>query len=520
MSCGICLELLRYPVTLGCGHSVCKPCILSAQRGGSGVNVLCPMCRAPSHFAAESAVAVNEALQRSVDVLRGDVAAKVPCQRCETTEATVDCADCSAKFCSSCCDLVHVGRLRSHRLEYSDAAVTGAHRPPVCPERGHDDYRLDLYCTDCNALLCVLCSQTASTHRAHNVVPVRQAAEVERVKLQRTLDAADRFRAELRDVSRALDSAVDDAERSTSSELEAFSRTITELIDALTQKRAQVTAEAQRRHKEETLKVRRAKEQVVNLASKLNDTVTVCQRAIANNAHIDIITGRVEMERQLGTSAPVVVPQMRPPQVHFAHYTDMMTAIDAISLDRQAAPIEQMPSAVLEASTIFQQRGFRFCKSTYNEVQLLHRGYSAVSAGKTWETVMCDALLSTGVHFFEVKLDRYDPSNGHNVIIGLVFDGGFELCEVIGEDTNSVGFNCGRGTKCVNGDFMVEYGTACAAGDVVGVKIDYNSGDVDYYRNGVSLGTAFTGLSRPCYAAVSLINSQQVSLMFPATVPS
>ena len=178
MSCASCLELLRYPVTLSCGHNLCKPCILQTQTGGGdGINVTCPMCAAPSHFDREGDMHVNAALQRSVDVLRGDAAAAVACSRCEETEATVECEDCAAKYCSACCDLIHVGKLRSHRLAYSDAAVATTKKPPQCDQRGHEDYRTDLYCTDCNVLLCVICAQTAATHRMHAVVPLRQASE-------------------------------------------------------------------------------------------------------------------------------------------------------------------------------------------------------------------------------------------------------------------------------------------------------------------------------------------------------
>jgi hypothetical protein len=518
MSCGTCLDLLRYPVTLSCGHSLCKPCILQQQQGGPGINAVCPLCSAPTHFEREADLKVNAALQRSVDVLRGDAAPMVACSRCETTEATVECEDCTAKFCSACSDLIHVGKLRSHRLAYSPGAIGASRKPPPCEQRGHEDYRMDLYCTDCNVLLCVICAQTAPTHRAHSVVPLRQAAEVEAKKLRATLEAADRFRAELRSVSKALDETTRECEQSTRAEVEAFEATVSDLLELITRRRDETIEAMLRAHRDEMLKVRRAKEQVVQLASMLNDAVGSCQRALAASAHVDIITGRVEMERQLGASAPVVVPQVKPPMIHFARFQDIVSGIDAIAVGHGTK--DSLPTAVLEATSIFQPRGFKFCKSTYNEVQLLNRGFSALSTGRTWETVMADTLLSVGTHFYEVRLDRYDASNGHNIVIGLVFDGGFELCEVLGEDSNSVGFNCGRGTKCVDGDFMQPYGQPCAAGDVVGVKINFNEGTVTYYRNGVSMGTAFTGLQRACYAAVSLINTQQVTLMFPATVPA
>ena len=518
-TCGICLELLKYPVSLQCGHAMCKPCILGANSGTNGINLLCPLCRAPSHFPSESDMPVNKTLQHSVDVLRGAAVPQMPCQRCETTEATVDCSDCSAKYCSACSDLVHIGKLKSHHVVYSTVAVHGASKAPPCPEAGHEAYRQDLYCSDCNVLLCVLCSQTTATHRSHNVIPLRQAAQVEAVKLRHTLDAAGNFRDELRKVSRSLDDALVDCEQRAQEEIQQFDATMQAVLDYLQKKRLEVTEKAKNLTIDESMKIRRTKEQILSLATKLNDTMSACHRAVALSADVDIITGRVEMERQLASQPPIVLPPVRVPQFHFPHYQALIAAVDEISVAEEQ-PKSAPPAAVLEASSIFAERGFRFCKSTYNEVQLTNRGLTAVSHTQGWETVMAETLLSVGTHYWEVKLDRYDAKNGHNVVVGLVFDGGFELCEVLGEDINSVGYNCGRGTKCVGGSFMEPYSQPAAQGDVIGVKVDYAQQSLEFYRNGRSMGVAYTGVARPAYAAVSMIQNQQVTLMFPHNVPA
>ena len=522
-TCPFCLDLVRYPVTLqGCGHCGCKACILSNQvsgASGGGINILCPLCRAPSHWDRESDMAVNAQMQSSVEVQRGEAEARVPCQRCEKVEATVDCADCNLKLCSGCSDLLHIGKLKSHRLAFSSAAVQTSRKAPFCDMPGHGEYRMDLFCTDCNCLLCVMCSQTSTTHRAHNVVPLREAADVERAKLRITLESAGKFRNELRDVSKNLDAAVTEMDKHTKEELAVFDNTISAIIKHLEQRRQTLIDQAKKIHVDETLRVRRAKEQVVKLASKLNETVFHCHRALQLGAHVDIITGRVEMERQLTGHAPIVVPQVRVPRFNIPRYQALVTAIDEANVGVDAASTK-LPNAVLEASAIFTQRGFKFCKSTYNEVQLFNRGLTAASTARTWETVMGDGLMTTGVSYWEVRLDRYDSSNGHNVVVGLVFDGGHELCEVLGEDTHSVGFNCGRGTKCFAGDFLQPFADPCNAQDVIGVKVDMVSGTVEVFRNAISLGVAFTGLVTPCYGAVSLINQQQVSLMFPMRVPA
>ena len=518
-TCAICLELLKFPVTLSCGHSLCKPCILGQNVGPHGVNILCPLCRAPSRFESEADMVVNRALQHSVDILRGAAVPQLPCQRCEATEATVDCSDCNAKYCSGCSDLVHIGKLKGHQLVYSTVAVHGTQKAPVCSEGGHESYRQDLYCSDCNVLLCVLCSQTTATHRSHNVVPLRQAAQVEAVKLRATLDAAAGFREELRKVSRGLDDTLVDCEQRAREEITQFDATMQAVIDYFQRKRAEVIDRAKTLTVDESLKIRRAKEQILSLATKLNDTMGACHRAVVLSADVDIITGRVEMERQLASQPPIVLPPVRVPQFHFPHYQALVASIDEISVSEEH-PKHAPPAAVLEAASIFQERGFRFCKSTYNEVQLTNRGLTAMCSTQGWETVMADTLLTVGTHYWEVKLDRYDAKNGHNVVVGVVFDGGFELCEVLGEDSNSVGFNCGRGTKCVNGNFMEPYAQPCQQGDVIGLKLCYAQQSLEFFRNGRSMGVAFTGLARPCYAAVSLIQQQQVTLMFPHNVPA
>jgi len=43
-SCSVCTDLLQDPVTLNCGHSFCRQCILDVANVG---NSLCPFCRKP-----------------------------------------------------------------------------------------------------------------------------------------------------------------------------------------------------------------------------------------------------------------------------------------------------------------------------------------------------------------------------------------------------------------------------------------------------------------------------------------
>ena len=518
MSCPACLDLLRFPVTLNCGHSVCKPCILGRNNQVGHIGITCPRCRTSSVVDNESDLKINAALQSAVDVMKGQAVPRIPCMRCETVEATVDCSECNAKYCSVCSDLVHVGRLKLHRLAYNVSAVQSTNKPPYCTQLGHEDYRTDLFCVDCKTLLCVVCSQVTTTHRSHTVVPLSEAADIERVKLRQTLGAAEKFRAELKHAVGRIDVATENHERSAQEEISMFDSCLAGLIQRLQEKRTALLENAKMLYEVEQAKLRHARDQLVTVASSLNDAMSTSQRALLLGTSTAIIRGCVEMEALLSRTDPVIIPDVRVPQFSFPHYQTLLASLEtaAVSLSAQ----EQVHGQVLEASSVFTKKHFKFVKSTFNELQFLNQGLTVSSRpGSSWETAMCDQLISTGVTYVEFNIEKSDTSNGHNIVVGLVFDGGYELCEVIGEDTNSVGFDLGRGTKCVGGDYFLPYAVPCGQGDVVGMKIDFELRKVDFYRNGDALGTAFTGLTKPCYAAVSLINQQQVTMMFPTKVP-
>eukprot|EP01059_Diplonema_ambulator_P004038 TRINITY_DN13731_c0_g3_i1.p1 TRINITY_DN13731_c0_g3~~TRINITY_DN13731_c0_g3_i1.p1 ORF type:complete len:523 (+),score=73.61 TRINITY_DN13731_c0_g3_i1:156-1724(+) len=521
MTCPICLELYKFPVTLQCGHNVCKGCILGSNAqsgGGRSLKVTCTVCRQVSRYGSESEMVINQNLMDLIDVMKGDAVHKVGCSRCEKVEATLHCAECGLPLCSSCSDIIHVGRLRQHKLVYSTSAVTATKRPPKCGKPGHSDYRTDLYCVDCTELLCVLCSQTDFTHRTHKILPVKEAGEVERSKLRDVLEASSRLRSDLRSVCSNIDDSIANIERSTTEELLVFERTIDSIKERLDAKKSLLMQKARVGSIEQIDALRENREMTVALVAKLNEAVAKVERAMTHSNYVDIMTSRVEMERELMQQKPVTVSSVSLPQFSIPKYKEMVEGIDALELEFHAVD-DRIHESVIEPSVLFTQKGFKWEKSTYGDSSINNRGLSVTSSSRNWETIMSCTLLSAGVHYWEVKLDRYDTKNGHNVIIGVVFDGAFAMCDILGEDQNSMGYNTGKGTKTFQNDFLTPYGHPCTSGDVIGVKLDLNAQVIEFFRNGLSMGPAFGHVSRPCYPAVSLIYNQTVSLLFPTKIP-
>jgi hypothetical protein len=72
----------------------------------------------------------------------------------------------------------------------------------------------------------------------------------------------------------------------------------------------------------------------------------------------------------------------------------------------------------------------------------------------------------------------------------------------IGRDTYGFGYLY-NANKYTNGT-STSYGASWTANDVIGIAMDLDSGTLVFYKNGVSQGTAFTGLSGTFAFAVSV----------------
>jgi hypothetical protein len=70
--------------------------------------------------------------------------------------------------------------------------------------------------------------------------------------------------------------------------------------------------------------------------------------------------------------------------------------------------------------------------------------------------------------------------------------------------TGSWGYIGYAGQKQYNGGTKTNYGTSYNDGDILGVALDMDAGTVTFYRNGVSQGVAFSGISGTVYIGISI----------------
>jgi hypothetical protein len=110
--------------------------------------------------------------------------------------------------------------------------------------------------------------------------------------------------------------------------------------------------------------------------------------------------------------------------------------------------------------------------------------------------------MQSGKYYFEATM----PSSGTNCQVGIVTQDGISSSNYVGSNANGWAYDA-NGTKYNNGSNS-SYGATYTNNDVIGVAFDADNGTLTFYKNGVSQGTAFTGLtSGPYLPAVSTYNS-------------
>lgn len=143
-------------------------------------------------------------------------------------------------------------------------------------------------------------------------------------------------------------------------------------------------------------------------------------------------------------------------------------------------------------------------------VTLSNNDLTAARNGGTG-TVRSTVGKSTGKWYWEITLNT-----AGNAVLGIAKNSA-SLSTVVGSDVNGYGMFVDDGTKLNNGP-VGAYGSACANGDIIGVAMDLDAGTVTLYKNNVSWGVMFSGLSGTFYAAYSCESlTSQVTANFGET---
>ncbi|XP_039905435.1 tripartite motif-containing protein 16-like [Simochromis diagramma] len=274
--CSVCLDLLKDPVTIPCGHSYCMNCIKSFWDEEEKKKIYsCPQCRRT--FTARPVLVKNTMLADLVEELKKTGLQAAPADHCYAGPEDVACDVCTGRKMKAfkSCLFCLASYCEKHLQPHYDSPTFMKHKlvepskklqENICSR--HDEV-MKMFCRTDQQSICYLCP--VDEHKGHDTV----SAAAERTERQRELEVSrqniqQRIQDREKDV-KLLQQEVEAINQSADQTVEHSEKIFTELIHLIQKRSSDV--KQQIRSQQET-EVSRVKE----LEEKLEQEITELKR--------------------------------------------------------------------------------------------------------------------------------------------------------------------------------------------------------------------------------------------------
>ncbi|XP_061595290.1 E3 ubiquitin/ISG15 ligase TRIM25-like [Cololabis saira] len=271
-SCSICLEVLKDPVTIPCGHSYCMNCIKTHWDEGEKKLPSCPQCR--ETFIPRPALVKNTMFAALVEQLKKTGLQAAPADHCYAGPEDVACDVCSGRKLKAVksCLVCLASYCQKHLQPHRDSSTFKHHQlvdpsknlqDNICPR--HGDLR-KMFCRTDQKCICYLCS--VEEHKGHDTVSAAaERAERQREVVVRRQQIQQEIQDREKDV-KLLQQEVEAINQSADGTVEDSEEMFTELISLLQKRSSEVKQQVR---SQQEIEVRRVRELEEKLQQEIRD---------------------------------------------------------------------------------------------------------------------------------------------------------------------------------------------------------------------------------------------------------
>ncbi|XP_056302149.1 tripartite motif-containing protein 16-like isoform X1 [Danio aesculapii] len=272
-SCSVCLDLLKDPVSIPCGHSYCMSCITDCWNQEDQKRVYsCPQCR--QTFSPRPALAKNTMLAEVLEKLqKSKLQAAGPAQS-PAASGDVECDVCTGaknravKSCLVCLNSYCQTHFQRHQElnpgnRHKVTEATRRLQEMICPKH---EKPLEIFCRTDHCCICSLCM--VDQHKRHDTVSAAAERTEQQSRLRETQSSFQQRLQERQKELEELREAVESHKRSTQAAVDHTERIFTQLICWIERSRSELT---QMIRDGEKTAVSGAEERLERLEQEIND---------------------------------------------------------------------------------------------------------------------------------------------------------------------------------------------------------------------------------------------------------
>ncbi|XP_063052819.1 tripartite motif-containing protein 16-like [Engraulis encrasicolus] len=349
--CSICLDLLKDPVTLSCGHNYCSGCINGCwdQEDQKGV-YSCPQCR--QTFTARPVLNKNNVIAELVEEMRKTrptiksdalaVHGDVECDICSgrKLKAVKSCLDCVLSYCET--------HFKTHnelhpRRSHTVIDATGQLQERICSRH----YKaLDIFCRTDQSCICYFC--LTEEHKGHDTVSA--ATEWSNKKeglgeiLMRYQETIQKREKEVQELRRAVETLKSSAQ----SAVEHSDQMFDDIIRSVERRRSEVTELIRAQEKAE---VSRAE----GLLERLEQEISELKKRVAEMEQLSHTQDPIHFLKNVGSISDIpksVIPTNMTLSHPYLSFEPVKTSVSALKtkLEEKLDSIFKQEAAKISAA--------------------------------------------------------------------------------------------------------------------------------------------------------------------------